>query len=70
MWPRERERAAGRREVVLALSGEADHYHGWGQALHERAGVPNDFVRVVEGQTTTVELMLTVGPPTLVTRRR
>lgn len=60
----------GELEVVLALSGEADGYLGWGRALHKEAGAPNETVRVQGGQTTTVHLHVTIGPPVVVRRVR
>ena len=59
---------AGRAELVLALSGEADGYNGWGRALHKEAGAPNEALNVVSGRTTIVEMLLTIGPPTRVRR--
>ena len=62
-------RGRERYEVVLALSGKADGWNGWGRALHQEADEPNERVSVRAGVTTVVCLSLTIGPPTRLVRR-
>lgn len=52
---------AGTHTFVLAVSGKADNYGGWARALHKEAGIADGSVQVLPGQTTVVELRLTLG---------
>ena len=56
----------GRHRFVLAISGDADNYGGWARALHKEAKVQDSCVYVASGQTTIVELRLTIGPPVII----
>ena len=54
----------GTHSFVLALSGKQDDYGGWLRALHKEARLPDASVTVKAGETTVVELRLTIGDPT------
>ena len=51
----------GLHKFVLAISGKADDYGGWARALHKEAGIPDGSVWVRPGETSVVELRLTIG---------
>ena len=56
---------AGVHKFVLALSGKEDGYGGWLRALHKDAGEPDASVTVRSGETSVVEMRLTIGDPDL-----
>ena len=53
----------GEHTFVLALSGKEDNYGGWLRALHKEARLPDATVTIRPGETTVVELRLTIGDP-------